>query len=49
MLSCTIEFSSQHVRVFSFAGNAIGAEGAGVLAESLKYNTTLAELNIVCM
>src|SRR5947209_12046150 len=44
-----MESSSLAVRVrfpVSFLGNHIGDEGASALAESLKQNTTLTELNL---
>src|SRR5665213_149878 len=42
-------YSSRPMRVYSSTGNSIGAEGARALAESLKQNTTLAELNLGSM
>src|SRR3954468_954169 len=35
--------------IFSYSGNGIGSEGAQALAESLKENTTLTQLNLRCM
>ena len=32
-----------------FSGNGVGDEGARALAESLKQNTTLTQLNLECM
>src|SRR5438270_45813 len=49
-----MESSSLFVRVCSFpvcsfSGNNIGRAGARALAESLKQNTTLTNLNLSCM
>src|SRR5947199_388058 len=47
--SCMIASSSLSVSVCSlcsFSGNNIGDEGVSVLAESLKQNTTLTNLNL---
>src|SRR5436305_14483916 len=49
LCSCMMESSSLAVRVrfpVSFLGNRIGGEGASALAESLKQNTTLTEMNL---
>ena len=35
--------------IFYFSDNGIGSEGAQALAESLKENITLTQLNLGCM
>ena len=35
-------------RVFGVAGNNLGAEGGRAVAEGLKHNSTLTELNLDC-
>src|SRR5271163_747311 len=42
-------YSSRPMRVHSSIGNNISDEGARALAESLKQNTTLTELNLIGM
>src|SRR2546423_761687 len=50
LCSYMVEPSSHYLCVFcSFSVNYISDEGASALAESLKQNTTLTELNIECM
>ncbi len=44
--ACTTRYSSRPMRAYSYLVNNICDEGARALAESLKQNTTLTELNL---